>query len=64
MDRGAGVGQRVDECGAALAERLAGVVVIVEGEQIEGDKGGRYLPGKHAYPRRGRVQPQLQRLEV
>jgi hypothetical protein len=34
-------GQRVDEGGAALAERSPGVVVIAEGEQVEDDEGRR-----------------------
>jgi hypothetical protein len=63
-DGGAGAGQRADEGGAALAERSAGVVVIAEGVQVEGDDGSRRLLGEHPHSRIGWVDALVERLEV
>jgi hypothetical protein len=57
-------GQGGFECGAALGERALGVVIGTEGQQVESDEVRRCLRGEQPHPARGRMQAQLQRLEV
>ena len=57
-------GQRLLERGAALGERALRVVNRVQRQQVERDEVGRRLRGQQPHPARGRVQPQLQGLEV
>ena len=64
VDRWARVGQRVDQRGAALAERPRRVVLVAECEQVEGNKRGRGLLRQHLHARVGRVDALLQCFEI
>ena len=57
-------GQRLHERRASLGKRLRGEIDVAEGEQIERDERRGRLLGQHAYPRIGRMDALLQRLEI
>ena len=64
VDRRGGGAEQPLEPGAAFVLRQLADVAAVDREQIEGDERRRRLRGQLRDPRRGRVQAQLQAIEV
>ena len=64
VHRRLGGGQRFDQCGPPLLERLLHVVGVTEREQVEGDEPGGCGFGQHRHPADRWVDPLLQRLEI
>jgi hypothetical protein len=64
VHRRVGVRQGLEEALAPLAEGAAHQVLVAEGEDVEGDQGRRRLAAEQRDPARGRVDAQLQGLEV
>jgi len=58
------VGEGRFQAMAALGERAVTQVLVTETEEVEGHEAGRGLRGQRLHPARGRVQPQLEELEV
>ena len=64
VERRRGVGEDALELGAPLCEGRVAEVAVAEGEEVEEDDRRGHLAGEQLHARFGRVEAELQRLEV